>query len=170
MVGEKYEARRHRQGRRQAGHRGRHARRCRSSRSSSAARYGAGNYGMCGRAYAPRFLCMWPNARISVMGGEQAANVLATVRRDNLEAGRQAWPAEEEEGFKAADPRPVRGAGPSLLRDRAALGRRHRRPRRRRAVFSVWRWGCAGRRLSRRRDSACSGCTAPPREDAVRLR
>jgi 3-methylcrotonyl-CoA carboxylase beta subunit len=63
--------------------------------------HGAGNYGMCGRAYAPRFLWMWPNARISVMGGEQAANVLAQVRRDNLEARGERWPAEEEERFKA---------------------------------------------------------------------
>ena len=62
--------------------------------------FGAGNYGMCGRAYSPRFLWMWPNARISVMGGEQAASVLATVRRDNLEAG-QTWSAEDEEKFKA---------------------------------------------------------------------
>ena len=61
--------------------------------------FGAGNYGMCGRAYSPRFLWMWPNARISVMGGEQAASVLATVRRDNLEAG-QTWSAEDEEKFK----------------------------------------------------------------------
>jgi 3-methylcrotonyl-CoA carboxylase beta subunit len=63
--------------------------------------FGAGNYGMCGRAYAPRFLWMWPNARISVMGGEQAASVLATVRRDNMEARGQTWPVEEEEAFKA---------------------------------------------------------------------
>ncbi|WP_034491459.1 carboxyl transferase domain-containing protein [Afifella pfennigii] len=63
--------------------------------------YGAGNYGMCGRAYSPRFLFAWPNARISVMGGEQAASVLATVRRDNLEAEGKAWSAEEEEAFKA---------------------------------------------------------------------
>ncbi len=63
--------------------------------------YGAGNYGMCGRAYSPRFLWMWPNARISVMGGEQAANVLATVRRDNIEAGGEAWATEEEVAFKA---------------------------------------------------------------------
>jgi 3-methylcrotonyl-CoA carboxylase beta subunit len=62
--------------------------------------FGAGNYGMCGRAYAPRFLWMWPNARISVMGGEQAASVLAQVRRDNLEARGGAWSAEEEEAFK----------------------------------------------------------------------
>ena len=63
--------------------------------------FGAGNYGMCGRAYSPRFLWMWPNARISVMGGEQAATVLATVRRDGLEAKGTAWSAEEEEQFKA---------------------------------------------------------------------
>jgi 3-methylcrotonyl-CoA carboxylase beta subunit len=62
--------------------------------------YGAGNYSMCGRAYSPRFLWMWPNAKISVMGGEQAASVLATVKRDQLEARGEAWSAEEEEGFK----------------------------------------------------------------------
>ncbi len=63
--------------------------------------FGAGNYGMCGRAYDPRFLWMWPNARISVMGGEQAASVLATVRRDATEARGETWPVEEEEAFKA---------------------------------------------------------------------
>jgi len=71
--------------------------------------FGAGNYGMCGRAYDPRFLWMWPNARISVMGGEQAASVLATVRRDALAAARDghsegrgdSWSAEDEEAFKA---------------------------------------------------------------------
>ena len=63
--------------------------------------FGAGNYGMCGRAYSPRFLWMWPNARISVMGGEQAAGVLATVRRDGIEAKSGQWSAEEEEAFKA---------------------------------------------------------------------
>ena len=63
--------------------------------------FGAGNYGMCGRAYSPRFLWMWPNARISVMGGEQAASVLATIRRDGVEAKGQSWSAEEEEAFKA---------------------------------------------------------------------
>jgi 3-methylcrotonyl-CoA carboxylase beta subunit len=61
--------------------------------------YGAGNYGMCGRAYGPRFLFMWPNSRISVMGGEQAASVLATVRRENIEAEGKAWSAAEEEEF-----------------------------------------------------------------------
>ena len=63
--------------------------------------YGAGNYGMCGRAYDPRFLWMWPNARISVMGGEQAANVLATVKRDGIEAKGGQWSAEDEAAFKA---------------------------------------------------------------------
>jgi 3-methylcrotonyl-CoA carboxylase beta subunit len=63
--------------------------------------FGAGNYGMCGRAYSPRFLWMWPNARISVMGGEQAASVLATVRRDNIEARGGKWSVEEEAAFKA---------------------------------------------------------------------
>lgn len=63
--------------------------------------FGAGNYGMCGRAFSPRFLWMWPNARISVMGGEQAASVLATVKRDGIEAKGGQWSAEEEESFKA---------------------------------------------------------------------
>ncbi|WP_428309550.1 carboxyl transferase domain-containing protein [Hydrocarboniphaga sp.] len=63
--------------------------------------FGAGNYGMCGRAYSPRFLWSWPNSRISVMGGEQAASVLATVRRDGLEAQGKTWSAEDEEKFKA---------------------------------------------------------------------
>jgi len=63
--------------------------------------FGAGNYGMCGRAYSPRFLWMWPNARISVMGGVQAASVLATLRRDNLEGQGKTWSADEEAAFKA---------------------------------------------------------------------
>ena len=63
--------------------------------------FGAGNYGMCGRAYSPRFLWMWPNARISVMGGTQAASVLAQVRRDGMEAQGKTWPAEAEEAFMA---------------------------------------------------------------------
>ena len=63
--------------------------------------FGAGNYGMCGRAFKPRFLWSWPNARISVMGGEQAAGVLATVKRDGIESRGGKWTAEEEEAFKA---------------------------------------------------------------------
>ena len=62
--------------------------------------FGAGNYGMCGRAYSPRFLWMWPNARISVLGGEQAAAVLATVKRDGLEKDGKTWSKEDEEAFK----------------------------------------------------------------------
>ena len=68
--------------------------------------FGAGNYGMCGRAYSPRFLFSWPNARISVMGGEQAASVLATIRRDAIAAKGGQWSAQEEEAFKA----PVRAS------------------------------------------------------------
>jgi 3-methylcrotonyl-CoA carboxylase beta subunit len=63
--------------------------------------FGAGNYGMCGRAFSPRFLFTWPNSRISVMGGEQAASVLATIRRDAAEARGEVWPVDEEEAFKA---------------------------------------------------------------------
>ena len=63
--------------------------------------FGAGNYGMCGRAFDPRFIWMWPNARISVMGGEQAAGVLAQVRRDALEKSGKTWSADEEQAFKA---------------------------------------------------------------------
>jgi 3-methylcrotonyl-CoA carboxylase beta subunit len=66
--------------------------------------FGAGNYGMCGRAFGPRFVWMWPNARISVMGGEQAANVLAQVKGDNLARKGEAWSADEQEAFK----RPIR--------------------------------------------------------------
>ena len=62
--------------------------------------FGAGNYGMCGRAYSPRFLFSWPNSRISVMGGEQAASVLATIKRDGMEARGQDWPAQDEANFK----------------------------------------------------------------------
>jgi 3-methylcrotonyl-CoA carboxylase beta subunit len=63
--------------------------------------FGAGNYGMCGRAYSPRFLWMWPNARISVMGGAQAAGVLAQVKRDNFDRKGVEWSAEDEKEFKA---------------------------------------------------------------------
>jgi acetyl-CoA carboxylase carboxyltransferase component len=63
--------------------------------------FGAGNYGMCGRAYEPRLLWMWPNSRISVMGGEQAASVLATVKKDQLARDGQPFSAEDEEALKA---------------------------------------------------------------------
>ncbi len=73
--------------------------------------FGAGNYGMCGRAYSPRFLFTWPNAKISVMGAEQAASVLSTVRRDNIEASGKSWSAEEEEIFKAPIRDQIEGEG-----------------------------------------------------------
>jgi 3-methylcrotonyl-CoA carboxylase beta subunit len=63
--------------------------------------FGAGNYAMCGRGYSPNFMFMWPNSRISVMGGEQAAGVLSTIKRDGMERNGQEWSAEEEEAFKA---------------------------------------------------------------------
>ena len=84
--------------------------------------YGAGNYSMCGRAYSPRFLWMWPNARISVMGGEQAASVLATVRGEMTAGGGR--------GVQGADPRAVRTPGQPVLLDRPAVGRRCDRSRR----------------------------------------
>ena len=72
--------------------------------------FGAGNYGMCGRAFDPRFLWMWPNARISVMGGEQAANVLAQVKREALEKSGKTWSAGRGTRVQGADPRAVRAA------------------------------------------------------------
>ena len=90
--------------------------------------FGAGNYGMCGRAYSPRFLWMWPNARISVMGGEQAANVLATrAARRPRGQGRQ-LERRGRGGLHGADSRAVRPTGSSVLRHRAAVGRRRHRP------------------------------------------
>ena len=87
--------------------------------------YGAGNYGMCGRAFSPRFLFTWPNARISVMGGEQAARCsppsAATISRRKAATGR----AEEEEAFKAPVRERYEAEGNPLLRHGAALGRRH---------------------------------------------
>jgi hypothetical protein len=90
--------------------------------------YGAGNYGMCGRAFAPRFLWMWPNARISVMGGEQAAIVLATVRRDAIEAKGRHVERGGRGGVSRADPCAVRARRTSVFRQRASLGRWHHRP------------------------------------------
>ena len=89
--------------------------------------FGAGNYGMCGRAYGPRFLFAWPNARISVMGGEQAASVLATIKRDGIEARGEELAGGRGRGVQGADPRPLRGRRLALFRHRAAVGRRHRR-------------------------------------------
>ncbi len=120
--------------------------------------FGAGNYGMCGRAYEPRLLWMWPNARISVMGGEQAAGVLATVKRDQLaREGRRA-----RAGGRSRDSRadPARSTTPRARRTtpRRGCGTTGSWIRRRRA--RRWRWACRRRstRRFRRRSSACSGC------------
>ena len=102
--------------------------------------FGAGNYGMCGRAYDPRLLWMWPNARISVMGGEQAASVLATVKRDQLARDGQPLSTEEEAGDPDADPREVRARRIAVLLDRAPVGRRH--PGSRRGRARRWRSAC----------------------------
>ena len=91
------------------------------------ASHGAGNYGMCGRAYSPRLLFMWPNSRISVMGGEQAAQTLLTVKLQQLEARGETLPDAERRRAHGADPRQVRGRGQPVLRHRAAVGRRHPR-------------------------------------------
>ena len=104
--------------------------------------FGAGNYGMCGRAYSPRFLWMWPNARISIMGGEQAASVLATVRGNFRFRGGGG-------SVQAADPPAVRAPGPSLLRERTAVGRWRGRPRRHAQLAGPRDLGiaqCTGRR------------------------
>ena len=90
--------------------------------------FGAGNYGMCGRAYQPRQLWMWPNARISVMGGEQAASVLIQVKQEQRARQGKPMSAEPRRGPPRPHPRQVRGGGEPLLLDRPALGRRHHRP------------------------------------------
>ena len=90
--------------------------------------FGAGNYGMCGRAYSPRFLWTWPNARISVMGGEQAANVLAQVKREALEKAGKEWSKKEEEAFKAPIIEQYARQSSAYYATRAAVGRRHHRP------------------------------------------
>ena len=95
--------------------------------------FGAGNYGMCGRAYEPRLLWMWPNARISVMGGEQAAGVLATVKRDQLAREGKTLTRRRGSGDPRADPREVRARRLAVLLDGAALGRRDPRSGARRA-------------------------------------
>ena len=122
--------------------------------------FGAGNYGMCGRAFEPRFLWMWPNARISVMGGEQAASVLATVRRDGDRGqGRQLVGRGRGGAFKAPDPRrSTRRQGHPYYATRPAVGRRRRSTRP--TPARCWASACRRRstRRSRRRASACSGC------------
>ena len=130
--------------------------------------FGAGNYGMCGRAYSPRFLWMWPNARISVMGGEQAASVLATVKtRRHRGQGRQVERGGRG-GVQGPHPRAVRDPGPPVLRERAPVGRRHHRPRGH--AHDRWRWASRRRSTHRfpRRSSACSGCDSHVHQDPDR--
>ena len=123
--------------------------------------FGAGNYGMCGRAYSPRFLWMWPNARISVMGGEQAASVLATVKRDGIEAqGRQldaprTRPRSRRRSASSTSTRATRTTPPRGCGTTASSTR----PTRRR-VLGLALVGGAERADRRRRRSACSGCDA----------
>ena len=103
--------------------------------------FGAGNYGMCGRAYEPRLLWMWPNARISVMGGEQAAGVLTTVKRDQLARDGRTLSRRGGGGDPRPDPREIRARRLALLLHRAAVGRRDPRSGARRAR----RWRSASR-------------------------
>ena len=113
--------------------------------------FGAGNYAMAGRAYQPRFLWTWPNARISVMGGQQAARVLSTVRGDFADrCGTRR--------LRGADPRDLRARGLAVLRDRPAVGRRGHRPARHAAGPRRWASRPPSTRRSRRRGSASSGC------------
>ena len=91
--------------------------------------FGAGNYSMCGRAYSPRFLWMWPASRISVMGGTQASSVLATVKRDQLRGPRRGVVGRGRGRVQGPDQGAVRGPGQPVLLHRPALGRRRHRPR-----------------------------------------
>ena len=129
--------------------------------------FGAGNYGMCGRAYDPRLLWMWPNARISVMGGEQAAGVLATVKRDQLAREGKPFSAEEEEAIRQPILEQVRARRLAVLLHRAAVGRRDPRSGRdapgagARAVGGVQR---ADPRAEVRRVPDVSDSSSKPRE------
>ena len=119
--------------------------------------FGAGNYGMCGRAYGPRFLFTWPNARISVMGGEQAACVLATVRRDNIEGDGKQWSADDEEAFKPPIREHYEAEGnpyyaTARLWDDGIIA-----PQETRRVLA-WRSRRRSMRRSGGRGLACSGC------------
>ena len=112
------------------------------------------------RLFSPRFLWMWPNARISVMGGEQAASVLATVRRDGIEAKGGTVVGRGRGRLQGADPRAVRAAGPPVLRHRAPVGRRRHRSGADAARARPVAGGGAERADPGRRSSACSGCEA----------
>ena len=90
--------------------------------------FGAGNYAMCGRSYGPRFLWTWPNARISVMGGEQASTVLAIVKREGMQRRGEDWPAPDEQAFRDEIRGQYESPGQPGLRECAPLGRRRDRP------------------------------------------
>ena len=121
--------------------------------------FGAGNYGMCGRAYSPRFLWMWPNARIGVMGGEQAASVLATVKRDGIEAKGGSWSADEEAAFKQPILDQFEHQAHPVLRQRAPVGRRRDRPGRHAARAGAGDLSASlNAPIPASRSSACSGC------------
>ena len=123
MVGRKYETEGIAKRRRQDGDRRRRRRTVPKFTVIIGGSFGAGNYGMCGRAYSPRFLWMWPNARISVMGGEQAASVLATVRRDGIEAqGRQLERRRGRSRSRRRSATQYERAGPSVLRHARGSG------------------------------------------------
>ena len=122
--------RRHRQGRRQDGDGGRLRAGAQDHRHHRRLATAPATTPCAGAPTRPRFLFTWPNARISVMGGPQAAGVLATVRRDNIEAEGKTWSAEEEAAFKKPVLEQLRARGPPLLRHRPPLGRRHHRARR----------------------------------------
>ena len=123
--------------------------------------FGAGNYAMCGRAYGPRLLFQWPNARTSVMGGEQAASVLATIKREA--AGARGAGLRQHRGGRAqgADPRAIRAAGAPLLCLGAALGRRRASIRSTHAAPSGSRLRSPAPRRRPRPASASSGCEPP---------
>ena len=121
--------------------------------------FGAGNYGMCGRAYEPRLLWMWPNARISVMGGEQAAGVLTTVKRDQLAREGKPLSADEEAAIRDADSREVRPRRLALLLHRAAVGRRHSGSgRTTRSALALGLSAAYNAPIPPTRSSASSGC------------
>ena len=125
--------------------------------------FGAGNYSMCGRAYSPRFLFTWPNARISVMGGEQAASVLAPGPPRRARGPRRGVAGRGGGGVQGADPRAVRAPGAPVLRHRPALGRRRHRPRADPHRARPGPVRLRQRARSRRSATASSGCD--PRRD-----
>ena len=140
MVGRKVRERRHRQARREDGHGGGLAPRCPSSRSSSAAASAPATTACAAAPIGPRFLWMWPNARICVMGGEQAASVLATVRRDGIEAKGGTWSADEEEAFKAPIREQYEEQGHPYYASRRGCGTTASSTPPTRAA--CWRWAC----------------------------